>query len=181
MTLHTPTAASKRLPVRRCLFGRPDPVETQAWLTSQLDEIRREKEAKWAFDFEHEVSLPTASTSDYEFIPVESMSVPSFYRLKVIMPTAKRLPNSTGTSPAESEDSDCSFMDTSDDSSMIASPSPTKRGHNTPKRPRKLDSRAQRKLTNYMHPKKRLSHSSKKSDRSVPDSSPASSSSVRSN
>lgn len=70
----------KRESVRRCLFGRPDPLKLSEELKRQ-DKVFNEEavkrfRSKWAFDPE----TGPLESGPYEFIPVDPLSeIPSFY------------------------------------------------------------------------------------------------------
>ncbi|CAJ0963416.1 unnamed protein product, partial [Mesorhabditis belari] len=158
----SPTKRQTKSTARRCLFGKPDPKQTNRWLEERLNEIRQEKEAKWGFDFEREILLPSSSTTEYQIVAVDPATVPNFYHCKVITRNVKPVePGTPDTSPAESEESDSSFMDTSDCSSL-ASPLPIKK--RSVKTPKRLRNKQKSKITDYLRVKKPLRRVAGKND-----------------
>uniref|UniRef100_A0A915APT5 Cyclin-dependent kinase inhibitor domain-containing protein n=1 Tax=Parascaris univalens TaxID=6257 RepID=A0A915APT5_PARUN len=140
--------SSTRKSARRCLFGRADVKQTDAWLTERLNEIRTEQQRKWGFDFHSE--LPCASaTSDFVFRAVSAYSVPHFYRLSYYPNESMNSSDSENRSP-NTDDSDCSM-----ERSPLQSP---RKYQCTPLK--------QTKLTAYMkvQSRKRLQHAAKTND-----------------
>lgn len=79
--------SSSRTPVRRCLFGRPNPQRTKQWLNERIEEMREENEsrmAKWGFDFEADTPCVSAS-SDFIYTAVPASSVSYCYCLKTFL------------------------------------------------------------------------------------------------
>ncbi|WKX94594.1 hypothetical protein Q1695_011682 [Nippostrongylus brasiliensis] len=75
----------KKQRVRRCLFGKPDPVEVDKWLSENTDRQLKSSQEKWSFDFENDT--PVKGDVEYEVIPVDK--VPSLY--KPYAPAKKRI------------------------------------------------------------------------------------------
>ncbi|KAF8361415.1 cki-1 [Pristionchus pacificus] len=130
---------------RRCLFGRPSKEETESWLSSVSQMIRRRDESKWGFSFEREMPLPSSS-SPYSYQMVDASSVPSFYRLTRYETSS---PRSSSSSPMEEDRMDIS-MESLHESSSDESFSST--SSDPPVTPRKSCKKRQAKITSfYMH------------------------------
>ncbi|PAV62311.1 hypothetical protein WR25_08128 [Diploscapter pachys] len=160
----TPTSSpSKRPPVRRCLFGRPNPDNVNRMLKEALAEIKEHYESKYGFSFEMETPMATTS-SEYVFEAISLNTVPEFYKPRYYAnpnnePSPQK-PESTGSSPVSSTRSSPRESDVSMDLTPI---SPSRRSLQTPKK-------RQGKVTDYMPVRKhkRLQQSSKRIDIVLP-------------
>ena len=64
-----------RLSVRRCLFGKPDPNETEKFLKEQMSIIDTKDSKKWNFDFVNGTPLP----GNYEWEPIQTPKTPDMF------------------------------------------------------------------------------------------------------
>lgn len=130
----------------RCLFGRPSKEETESWLSSVSQMIRRRDESKWGFSFEREMPLPSSS-SPYSYQMVDASSVPSFYRLTRYESSSSL--SSSSSSPMEEDRMDIS-MESLHESSSDESFSST--SSDPPVTPRKSCKKRQAKITSELFP-----------------------------
>lgn len=70
----------QRKKVSRCLFGRSNSGERDAYLKGKLEEIRRQDIENWGFDFQTGSPVSFQTSSEWEWSTVDAASIPGFYR-----------------------------------------------------------------------------------------------------